>query len=320
MVNFWRFFKFLVVLCCLAWSMTAEAAPQPELQKEKINAIILGDRLATVAYHLGVVPEAMVTRCVWPAATKGELRHIKKLGCPKRVTLRDKKRVAEFAEQKGIKRILIENTQDFCRSTPDANPMNIIPLLEGRDLKLEIVDFNNGIESAVRAAGKLLNREEEAEAVLTTYTSSLARAKKSLPKGRLEKRVLLLNGIMVGKTGKSFIQVEVADGYSDHFFLDPMGCHNVGNLLVTEGEKISKGYFTLKNIADIAKANPDIIIVTGQSFPVEKALAKAVKKNPALSQIVALKNHEIYNLPVYVDGSVLDYPYLLTLWTKALYR
>ena len=99
-----------------------------------------------------------------------------------------------------------------------------------------------------------------------------------------------------------------------------MGCTNVGNLLKPEKEKISKGYFTLKTMANLLQANPDIIIVTGKSFPVEKALAKVVKNDPALAQIPALKNHEIYNLPVYVDGSVLDYPYLLTLWTKALYR
>ncbi|WP_321389996.1 ABC transporter substrate-binding protein [uncultured Desulfuromusa sp.] len=315
-----RLLMFLGVLLCLVWSMAAEAAPKQELDKENINAIILGDRLATVAYHLGVVPEALVARCVWPAVTKGELSHIKRLGCPKRATVKDKKLVAEFAEKKGIKRILIENTGDFCRYMPDANPMNIIPLLQGKNVVLDVVDFNQGLEPAVRATGKLLNREVEAEALLGKYASDLARAKKKLPSAKLGKKVLILNGIMVGKTGKSFIQVEADGGYSDHFFLEPMGCESVGNLLMTKEKEASKGYFTLNNIADIAKADPDIIIVTGESFPVEKALAGAARKNPALNQVTALKNHEIYSLPAYMDGSVLDYPYLLMLWTGALYR
>lgn len=316
-----KLIMFLIALFCLTWSMTAEAAPKAELDKEEINAIILGDRLASVAYHLGVVPEALVARCVWPAvAAKGELGYITRLGCPKRVTVKDKKLVAEFVEKKGIKRILIENTENFCRYMPDVNPMDIIPLLQGKNVVLDVVDFNQGLEPAVRAAGKLLNREVEAEALLGKYASDLARAKKKLPSAKLGKKVLILNGIMVGKTGKSFIQVEADGGYSDHFFLEPMGCESVGNLLMTKEKEASKGYFTLNNIADIAKADPDIVIVTGESFPVERALAKALKKNPELNQIAALKNHEIYNLPVYVDGSVLDYPYLLTLWTKALYR
>lgn len=315
-----KFSLFFMILFCLTLSLTAQAAPRSGPVKEKINAIVVGDRLATIVDHLGIVPEALVARCVWPAVTTGELRQIERLGCPKRVTVKDKKRVAEFVEKNGIKRILIENSKEFCLYMPKVNPMNIIPLLEGKGLTLDVVDFENGLDAAIRATGKLLNREAKAEELIKSYASSLARAKKKMPKEALGKKILILNGIMVGKTGKSFIQVEASGGYSDRYFLDSMGCVNVGNLLKPEGEKISKGYFTLKKMTNLLKADPDIIIVTGKSFPVERAIAKAVKKDRMLAQVSALKNHEIYNLPVYVGGSVLDYPYLLTLWSKALYR
>jgi len=188
MVRVGRILMFLVVLIFLAGSMTVQAAPKPKLDKEKINAIILGDRLASIAYHLGVVPEALVARCAWPAVAKGELSHIERLGCPKRVTVKNKKRVAEYAKEKGIRRILIENTQNFCFYMPDSNPMNIIPLLKSQDVDIEVVDFNNGLESAIRATGKLLNREKEADVLVATYASGLARVKKKMPKEKLGKK------------------------------------------------------------------------------------------------------------------------------------
>lgn len=310
----------LFVLIVLAASITVQAAQKPKIEKEEINAIIIGDRLASIAYHLGVKPEALVARSVWPAVSQGELSQIERLGCPKNITVKNKTAVPDYVKAHGIRRVLVENTKEFCLYVPESNPMDIIPLLKGQDVDIEVVDFNNGLDAAIRATGKLLNREQEAEALIASYASALARAEKRMPKEKLGKKVLVLNGIMFGKTGNSYIQVEASNGYADNLFLGPMGCENVGNLLTTSQAEISKGYFPLKNMADIAKVNPDIIIVTGASFPVEKAIVKAVKNNPALKHIAALQNHEIYNIPVYIDGSVLDYPYLLTLWTKALYR
>jgi ABC-type Fe3+-hydroxamate transport system substrate-binding protein len=73
-------------------------------------------------------------------------------------------------------------------------------------------------------------------------------------------------------------------------------------------------------MADIAKANPDVIIITGESFPVQKRLNKALKKNSSLFDIPAVKNHEIYSLPSYIDSSVIEYPHILRLWIAALYK
>lgn len=63
---------------------------------------------------------------------------------------------------------------------------------------------------------------------------------------------------------------------------------------------------------------PDVIAVFGNAFAVQKALAAAVRQNPALAEIPAIRNHALYVLPQYVDSGVLEYPEALTLWADAL--
>ena len=46
-------------------------------------------------------------------------------------------------------------------------------------------------------------------------------------------------------------------------------------------------------------ANPDVIVMTGNPFAVQKALAAGVKKTPALANVPAIKNTAIYSLPFY---------------------
>ena len=295
------------------------AASGPREGKETIKVIMVGDRLVDIAYNLGVVPEAMVVRCIWPAVSN-ELNSVRSLGCPRCVTIKNKGAVAKFAATTGIKRILIENSKDFSLHMPAANPMKVVPQLEGKGFELGFVDFSDGIESAIEQTGRLLSREAEAEKLIKSYKSRLNKSLKRMPDKKQDKKVLILRGIPVGKTGKFFIQVEASKGYSDQFFLKPMGCENRGDLLQSKGTKVTKGYFLLGSMADIAKANPDVIIITGESFPVQKGLNKALKKNSSLYDISAVKNHEIYSLPSYIDSSVIEYPYILMQWISALYK
>ena len=295
------------------------AVSGPREGKETIKVIMVGDRLVDIAYNLGVVPEAMVVRCIWPAVSN-ELNSVRSLGCPRCVTIKKKAGVAEFAATNGIKRILIENSKDFSLHMPTANPMKVVPQLKGKGFELGFVNFSDGIESAIEQTGKLLSREAEAEKLIKSYKSRLNKSLKKMPDKKQDKKVLILRGIPVGKTGKFFIQVEASKGYSDLFFLNSMGCKNVGDLLQSEGTKVTKGYFLLKKMADIAKANPDVIIITGESLPVQKGLNKALKKNSSLYDISAVKNREIYSLPSYIDSSVIEYPYILMQWISALYK
>jgi len=68
----------------------------------------------------------------------------------------------------------------------------------------------------------------------------------------------------------------------------------------------------------LIKANPDVIVMTGNAFAVQKALAVYAKKHPALADVKAVKNQAVYSLPFYIDSSVIEFPNILRQWAVAL--
>ena len=80
--------------------------------------------------------------------------------------------------------------------------MNIVPILKGLDVTIEYVDFNEGLESAIRQTAKLLGREDKGEALIEEYNKNLVKAQAKLPKEKLGKKVLILSGTYQKGTGK----------------------------------------------------------------------------------------------------------------------
>ena len=297
---------------------TAEA--KRKIAPEKIKVIMVGDRLVDVAFNLGVLPEAMSVRCsMWPMC-KQLLNASQVLGCPKCIVDRIPNIVPDTAKERGIKRIIIEKHPNFCIYRPRVKPANVVPLLEGKGLTIEYVDFSRGLESAIRQTARLLGRQSGADALINRYNKAMAKAKNALPGKKLGEKVVIINGTYQSATGKTFLRVEMPGGYSDRFLLDPLGCINIGDVLKSPNKKVDKGHFLIRKLDGLAKANPDVIVMTGNAFAVQKALAAAVKKYPAMANMPAIKDLAIYSLPFYGDSSVIEYPAILRQWTDAIYR
>jgi len=297
-------------------SQTAEA--KRKIAPKKITVIMIGDRLVDVAFNLGVLPEAMSVRCsMWPMC-KQLLNTSQVLGCPNCIVAKNPSIVPDTAKKRGIKRIIVEKHPNFCIYKPKVKPANIVPLLEGKGLTIEYVDFSMGLESAIRQTAKLLGCQSKADALIDRYNKAMEKSKKGLPKAKLGKKVVIINGTYQSATGKTFLRVEMPGGYSDSFMLHPLGCVNVGDVLKSENKKVNKGHFPIRKLDALTMAKPDVIVMTGNPFAVQKALAAAVKKNPALANVPAIKNTAIYSLPFYADSSVIEYPVILRQWTDAL--
>lgn len=310
-------FSFILIAgLILLSSQTTEA--KPKQTPERIKAIMIGDRLVDIAFNLGVLPEAMSVRCsMWPMCKK-LLSATQIMGCPKCIVDRIPNIVPDTAKKRGIKRIIIEKHPNFCFYKPKVKPANIVPLLEGKGMTIEYVDFSNGLESAIRQTAELLGRQSKADALINRYNKAMAKAKEALPKEKLGKKIVIINGTYQRATGKTFLRIEMPGGYSDRFMLDLLGCKNVGDALKSKNRKVAKGHFSIRKLNSLAKANPDIIIMTGDIFAVQKAFAKEVKKNPAIANIPAIKALAIYGLPFYGDSSVIEYPSILRQWADAL--
>lgn len=300
----------------ILFSQTAEA--KRKIAPEKIKVIMIGDRLVDVAFNLGVLPEAMSVRCsLWPMC-KQLLNTSQVLGCPKCIVDKNPSIVPNTAKKRGIKRIIVEKHPNFCIYKPKVKPANVVPLLKGMDLTIEYVDFSQGLESAIRQTAKLLGCQSKADALIDRYNKALKKAKNVLPREKLGKKVVIINGTYQSATGKTFLRVEMPGGYSDRFLLGPLGCINVGDVLKSSNKKVNKGHFSIRKLDALTIAKPDVIVMTGNPFAVQKALTAGVKINPALANVPAIKNPSIYSLPFYADSSVIEYPAILRQWTDAL--
>nr|WP_319395292.1 cbb3-type cytochrome c oxidase subunit I [uncultured Desulfobacter sp.] len=287
---------------------------------EKADVIIIGDRLVDIAYNLGVLPAAMSVRCsLWPLCdTLKNATQV--LGCPNCLQKKKAKPLINFAKAHHIKRVIIEKGEPFCLLVPELHPEKTAGMLEGHGLSVTIVEYSHDLDKTVNRMAALLGKEDRAQALLDNYEKSLARTMKNIETKTFAKRVVILNGVFQASSGKSFLRVESPGGYADQFLLSVLKSTNVGNEMVTPGKKSSKGHYSIRKLDHLVTAAPDAIIVTGDGFAVQKALDRALVQNPNLAGVPAIKNQAVYNLPGFIQSSLIEYPSILAQWAFVLAR
>lgn len=301
----------------------AWAGPQPVA--DRADVIILGDRVVDIAYNLGVVPAAMSVRCsLWPMCDK-LVNASQVLGCPNCVFNKKAAPVLAAARERGINRVIIEKHPDYCKYM-DVSPEDLAVFLKDKNIAIEYVDFSEGLESAIYKTADLLNRKDKAESLIKEYKKQTARKEEKLAGFSKGGKVVILNGIYQEPTGRTVLRVEAPGGYADEFILGPLGWTNKGGAFQADSGKPSKGHYMVKKrrqglvLTPLITAQPDVIVMTGDSFAVQKAISRAIEQTPELLEVPAVKNNAIYTLPAYVDASVIEYPALFCRWADALAR
>lgn len=307
------YLKTLAILAAILGLITFCVMPLAagsEYKHERVNAIFISDRITDVAYRLGAVPVAYCARCCWPMTQK-ELSTVTRLGCYRRATVDS---IIKTAEKHKVRLILIENGSVTINKDWNWTDKFLKPLKEhGYDI--HVINFSEGVPRAILEIGKALGRKDKAMDLAREYTRSLKRIRNAIPATRADKKILILHG-----WGKRGVRVEAPGGYSDRFFLEPLGCVNVGILIKKQDTKVNKGYFPLKSWQAVLKANPDIIVTYGNSYTVQKSLVRALKRRSELAKVTAIRDHAVYTLPFYMDSSVTQYPKVLKVWVDAVYK
>jgi hypothetical protein len=262
-------------------------------------------------------PAYAVRASLWPLS-QSLAKASQILGCPNSMFKKEAAPVIAFAKAHGIKRVLIEKNDVFCTYVPDLKLEALVPFLEKEGLEVVFVDFNSGLETAVRETAKVLGHTDKVEEVLADYNKALEKTRKKMAGKSFAKRVVILKGTYQSETGKAFVQVEAPGGYADTFLLSATGSENVGDLLAGKNAEPAKGHYTIRKLDGLVEAAPDAIVVTGDALAVQKVLSGAVEKNPALADVPAVKAHAVYSLPAYVDSGVIEYPTLLRRWADVL--
>jgi hypothetical protein len=310
----------LTVLGMSVMTMPAPAMASPAKALQKVDVIMIGDRLVDVAHALGAVPAAMSVRCsLWPLCPSLQTA-TQVLGCPNCLTKKKAAPLLKFAKANKIRRVWIEKSDPFCEYVPKLKLENMANLIADKPFEITYVDFTKGMEPAVRQTADLLDLTGKADQVLADYAKEMEKTKKKMAGRAFVKKVVVISGTYQESSGKAFLRVEAPGGYADRFLLKPMGIENVGANLYADDKKPSKGHVTVRKLDGLIKAAPDAIVMTGDAVAVQKLLAKAIRKNPALGDVPAVKAHAVYNLPNYIDSSVIEYPLILRRWADVLER
>ena len=301
----------IAVLAALVMqSGSAEARSYREFETR--NIVIIGDRALDIAYNLGVVPAGISARCsMWPLCDR--IRVVSQpLKCPGCLSSGKTEKLVKFIKSKGVKLALVEKSKPFCILQSEADPMSVLPLLEKLGVEAKVVDFSQGLISAINQTANVLGKQDVGKILVAKYEKAVKKLDKKISGQKLGKRVVILYGVYQAETGKTFLRVEAPGGYTDKYLLEPLGCTNVGDALVHAGKKASKGFWTIRKLKGLAKAKPDVIAITGDSAAVQRALAKEMANNSALAAVPA------YSLPTYIDSSVIERPQILSKWFWAL--
>jgi len=312
---------------CIVMAASAHAAPKVSPPK-KVKVAVVGDRIVDIAFNLGVMPEVMSVRGnLWPMADK--LKNITQLlGCPNCVTAKNTKAVPGAMKKRGIKRLILSTgNSPYCLLRPDVRPEKVKEFIKDPEISIEYVDFSQGLESAIHQTAELFGvPKAKADELIQKRNGEMELTKRMLPGKALDKTVVILNGTFMQASGKLLLRAEAPGGYSDKFLLKPLGCENVGDVLNVKGDKPSKGHFMIRksrhgfDLSPLVKADPDVIVATGDCFAVQKALADYASQHPELMNVKALRDMAVFALPAYVDSGVIEYPAVLRKWAVALGR
>ncbi len=283
---------------------------------ETINAAVVGDRVMNVAARLGYMPKVMSVRASqWPKAKEYPAKLV---GCPVKVTMKDKTILPAMIDKYSLDTVLVEKNDNFCVLMKKADCMKIVPVIKDKNVKIETFDFSESPEEGIMAVAEYFGKEKEGKKLVKKYRRDLAAAEKKISSVNPGTNVVVLRGIEKADTGRIFISAESKGFYTDQYFLEPFGCSNISDKLNTNKNQIVKGYFPVLDLSVLKEANPDVIVLFGAREGLVKAIDKAVSKNPELGDIPAIKNNKIItDLPWFIGSDVFEYPEILTKWIEA---
>ena len=308
-----------LLVISLMLPMGAAQAKPPKINSKQ-PVIMIGDRLVDVSNSLGVLPAAMSVRCaMWPLCDTMKYA-VQVLGCPSCLSKKKGAPLFKFAKAHNITRVLIEKNDRFCIYMPNLDLSCFEKLVGEKGLTVEYVDFNQGLEKAVKQTADKLALPDKADPVLADYKKAMEKTREFIKDQSFVEKIVVIRGTYQAQSGKTFLRIEAPGGYTDEFILKPLGIKNSGNLVISKGKKPEKGHVSVRNLSGLILAAPDAIVMTGDAIAVQKAVSKALKKTPSLADVPAFKSHALYSLPGYVNSSVIEYPGILKQWADVLAR
>ena len=275
---------------------------------EMLDLFMIGDKLATAAKRLGVLPRSMATSQI--PLIEQMFPGIDNLECTRCIMTSKRQVLYTAAKRTGVYRVSLEKDSQESLYWSGLNPADIKEELEEKGFTTDIADFSNGVHQGIRETGEIYNKSREAERLIKSYDIKLSEVEENIPDCS-GIRVVVILGMINPYDGTHYLLVEGNDSYLQKTILDDFKCENKSDLLNLTQD------CTIKNISQLKEACPDVIALTGDSQAGLLAIYKAVKSDPSFLDIPAVKNHAVFALPHCSGGNPVDFPWVLQEWTKA---
>lgn len=276
------------------------------------EVFFIGDKLSDAARHLGVLPRGMVTAQV--PQIERVFPGIPQLECT-RCIMGDKRQVLYTAAKRtGVNWIVLEKDGPLVDGWSGLNPAEMEEELLSRGFRVDVVDFTNGLESAVHKAGQLFDREKEAARLMKEYTTDLNAAKEMLPRD-LGKKVAVFLGMVHPLTGGHYLVAEGDATFCCEKILAPMGCEDVTGPLAKEAESS-----VLSSLSGLKSLQPDVMVVTGDAQVGLSMIHRELAADPEMAAIPAISDHAVFALPHVSGGEPLELPAKMRQWAMAFTR
>jgi len=272
------------------------------------DSIFIGDRVVDVCGELGVYCKAMSTGIIPMIEEVYPFSH--QMECTACIATAKRKLLYYTAKKMNVNHIVLE------KSGGHLDPADMADELREQGYQIDIVDFTHSVSEAVRQAGELYDRQKLADKVIKRYESSMETALAGLPKD-LDKRVLVLMGMSNFEVGAEYLLAEQSGGDVDEYILKPTGCTTVGEHVRGEGST-GLGFTVIDDLEKLGDANPDFIAFLCDSYIPQKAVHKALKANPELADVPAIRDRAFFSLPHCSSGAPLKIPDGIIRWSDAL--
>ncbi len=281
------------------------------------DTVFIGDRILDIANTVGVMPKYAAARySQWP---KSKSFKTQKLGCPNRVLRKQKQTIPNLIDNEGVKKIVIEDTGQYCLFVKDISLSEIYEIVKGKDVEITVFDFKDGNKKGIIELSKYLGKEKEGIALADKYEKEMAEAEASMKTVKKGKKVVVFK-CFLDKEDNLIVLAESPDFYTDRIFLNDFGAVNVSLKLNTKNDDYSHGFFQVSDLTPLTKANPDIIILHGPDKGkkrIKEEFKKLAKSNEEFAKIPAIKNKAIADsLPLYIGNDVADGPRMIKRWVK----
>lgn len=284
--------------------MLNQYTPYPRYE----NAIFIGDKAVEVLGALKIFSMAIIGGTIPSIETlHPSEKPLECISC----AMHNKPAILDTAVKKlNVDYVLLEdNGQD------ELNPASMKASFEADGVAVKVLDVVGDTATVLRRAGQLMQAERHAERLI----DDMATRDEMISKVPVRPGIRLMSflGMRQPVHQEGYLFHVTAGGDLHRALVERFGVVNV--CPVDAAADVMPGVAEIEDFAaQLREGNPDVIAFTGEASVGMKRLRQAVKADPTLRDIPAIRDQAVFALPYYCDDMAPRLSPIMQIWAEVL--